>query len=122
MAYEIQHVHLKTRDPKATAQFYIDNFGATMLAEIPGRGVRIKLSGLQLNITTLIAAQKHEQHYGIEHIALETDDYSGTLARLRGNGVRILEELTADPNRRVCFLEAPDGAQMEVIEKTRPAA
>lgn len=122
MAYELQHVHLKTHDPKATAQFYIDNFGATMLAEIPGRGVRIRLSGLQLNITTLIAAQKHEQHYGIEHIALETDDYSGTLARLRRNGVKILEELTANPDRRVCFLEAPDGAQMEVIEKAQSAA
>ena len=122
MAYEIQHVHLKTRDPKATAQFYVDNFGATLLAEIPGRGFRVSLSGLQLNITTLIEAQKHEQHYGIEHIAVQTDDYSGTLARLRGNGVRILEELAPGPGRRVCFLEAPDGAQMEVIEKTQPAS
>ena len=122
MAYEIQHVHLKTRDPKATAQFYVDNFGATLLAEIPGRGFRVSLSGLQLNITTLIEAQKHEQHYGIEHIAVQTDDYSGTLSRLRGNGVRILEELAPSPGRRVCFLEAPDGAQMEVIEKTQPAA
>ena len=122
MAYEIQHVHLKTRDPKATMQFYVDNFGATLLAEIPGRGYRVSLSGLQLNITTLIEAQKHEQHYGIEHIAVETDDYSGTLARLRQNGVKILEELSPTPERRVCFLEAPDGAQMEVIEKARPAA
>jgi catechol 2,3-dioxygenase-like lactoylglutathione lyase family enzyme len=122
MALEIQHVHLKTRDPKATMQFYVDNFGATLLAEIPGRGYRVKLAGLQLNITTLIEAQKHEQHYGIEHIALETDDYTGTLARLRQNGVKILEELSPNPQRRVCFLEAPDGAQMEVIEKTRPAA
>ncbi|MGH7036821.1 MAG: VOC family protein [Stellaceae bacterium] len=117
MAYEIQHVHLKTRDPKATAQFYIDNFGARLLAEIPGRGVQISLSGLQLNITTLIEAQKREQRYGIEHIALETDDYSGMLARLRQNGATILEELTANPGRRVCFIAAPDGAQMEVIEK-----
>jgi catechol 2,3-dioxygenase-like lactoylglutathione lyase family enzyme len=122
MAYQIQHVHLKTRDPKATMQFYVDNFGATLLAEIPGRGFRVSLAGLQLNITTLIESQKHEQHYGIEHIAVETDDYAGTLARLRQNGVRILEELSPAPGRRVCFLEAPDGAQMEVIEKARPAA
>jgi catechol 2,3-dioxygenase-like lactoylglutathione lyase family enzyme len=117
MAVEIQHVHLKTRDPKATSQFYIDNFGAEPIAEIPGRGYRVRLGGLQLNITTLIATQNHEQHYGIEHIAVETDDYAGTLARLRGNGVHILEELPPNNGRRVCFLEAPDGAQMEVIEK-----
>lgn len=116
MSFAVQHVHLKTTDPKQTAQFYIDNFGATLKAEIPGRGLRLDLHGLQLNITTLISAQNHEQHYGIEHLALETDDYSGTLATLRQNGVRILEEMHNN-GRHVCFLEAPDGAQMEVIEK-----
>jgi len=113
----IQHVHVKTRDPKQTAQFYVDNFGATMKAEIPGRGFRLDLHGLQLNITGLIATQKHEQHYGIEHIAVDTEDYEGTLARMRQNGVKILEEMPPNNGRRVCFIEAPDGAQMELIEK-----
>ena len=80
MAFTVQHVHLKTPDPQKTAQFYIDNFGATLKGEIPGRGVRVDLHGLQLNITTLIAVQNHEQHYGIEHMAVDTDDYAGTLA------------------------------------------
>ena len=104
-------------DPKQTAQFYVDNFGATLKAEIPGRGFQVDLHGLQLNITTLIAVQKHEQHYGIEHMAVQTDDYPGTLAQLRKNGVRILEELPPNNGRHVCFVECPDGAQMEVIEK-----
>ena len=93
MAFSVQHVHLKTPDPHKTAQFYVDNFGATLKGDIPGRGVRVDLHGLQLNITTLIAVQNHEQHYGIEHMAVDTDDYAGTLATLRRNGVRILEEL-----------------------------
>ncbi len=117
MAFTVQHVHIKTRDPKATMQFYIDNFGAKPLGEIPGRGFRVSLAGLQLNITTLIAVQNHEQHYGIEHIAVETEDYAGSLAALRKNGVRILEELEGTGGHKVCFLEAPDGAQLEVIEK-----
>ena len=117
MAFDIQHVHIKTRDPKATMQFYIDNCGASYVAEIPGRGHRVNLHGLTLNITTIIDAQKHEQHLGIEHIALDTDDYAGTLARMRGNGVRILEELPPTSGRRVAFVEAPDGAQIEIIEK-----
>jgi catechol 2,3-dioxygenase-like lactoylglutathione lyase family enzyme len=117
MAYAVQHVHIKTRDPKQTAQFYIDNFGATVKAEIPGRGFRLDLHGLQLNVTTLIASQSHEQQYGIEHIAVETDDYAGTLARMRANGVRVLEEMAPNNGRHVCFIEAPDGAQMELIEK-----
>ena len=118
MAMEIGHVHIKTYDPKKTAQFYIDNFGATVKGDIPGRGIRVDLHGLQLNITTLISAQNHEQHYGIEHMALETTDYAGTLAQLRRNGVRILEELPPNNGRHVAFVECPDGAQMEVIERT----
>jgi len=122
MSFGIQHVHVKTRDPKQTMQFYVDNLGAKFTAEIPGRGYRVNLHGLTLNITTLISSQKHEQHYGIEHIALDTDDYSGTMARLKDNGVRILEEMPPNPDtgRRVCFLEAPDGAQIELIEKVQP--
>jgi catechol 2,3-dioxygenase-like lactoylglutathione lyase family enzyme len=118
MAFTVQHVHLKTPDPQKTAQLYVDNFGATLKDEIPGRGVRVDLHGLQLNITTLISAQNHEQHYGIEHMALETNDYAGTLAQLRRNGVRILEELPPNNGRHVAFVECPDGAQMEVIERT----
>jgi catechol 2,3-dioxygenase-like lactoylglutathione lyase family enzyme len=117
MSFAVNHVHLKTPDPAATARFYMENFGATMKSEIPGRGVQLDLHGLQLNITTLIAVQNHEQHYGIEHIAVNTDDYAGTLAKLKANGVRILEELPVNNGRHVCFLQAPDGAQMELIEK-----
>jgi len=121
MALGTHHVHLKTRDPKQTMQFYVDNLGATLIAEVGTRGYRVNLHGLTLNITTLISAQNHEQHYGIEHIALDTDDYSGTMAKLRDNGVRVLEELAPNNGRRVCFLEAPDGAQIELIEKVQPA-
>lgn len=116
MGMSVQHVHIKTRDPKQTAQFYIDNFGATMKKDVPGRGFQLDLHGLQLNVTTLIDTQNHAQNYGIEHIALQTDDYPATLATLRANGVKITEEMESN-GRRVCFLEAPDGAQMEVIEK-----
>jgi len=124
MSFAIQHVQVKTRDPHKTMQFYVDNLGAIYVAEIPGRGHRVNLHGLTLNITTLISTQDHEQHYGIEHIALDTDDYSGTMAKLRENGIRILEELPPNPSngRRVCFLEAPDGAQIELIEKIDRAA
>jgi len=118
MALAVHHVHLKTRDPRQTMKFYVDNLGATLIAEISPYGYRVNLHGLTLNITSLIDTQRREQHYGIEHIAVDTDDYPATLARLRANGVRILEELPLSNGRRVCFLEAPDGAQVEVIEQS----
>ena len=117
MIIGVHHVHLKTRDPKQTMQFYVDNLGATLIAEVNPKSFRVNLHGLTLNITALIDTQSREQHYGIEHIAVDTDDYAGTLARFRANGGRVLEELSATGGRRVGFLEAPDGAQIEVIEK-----
>jgi catechol-2,3-dioxygenase len=116
MAYEIGHVHLKCADPKKTADYYINNFGGKLLAEIPGRGFRVDLHGLQLNITVKIDTQNHPQYLGIEHLAVTTDDYAGTMATVRKNGIKVLEELNTN-GRHVAFLEAPDGAQMEVIEK-----
>ena len=56
MAMSIGHVHIKTYDPKKTAQFYIDNFGATMKSEAPNGNIQLNLHGLQLNVTTIVAA------------------------------------------------------------------
>jgi len=117
MSLSLNHVHLKTRDPDATVRYYVENFGATIKAQPAGRGYQLDLHGLRLNITNLNADQTHEQHYGIEHMAVNTTDYAGTLAKLRGNGVTVLEELPREVGRRVAFLLAPDGAHMELIEK-----
>ena len=57
---------------------------------------------------------------GIEHIALQTDDYAGAMARLKSNGAHIMLEQVSN-GRHVAFIEAPDGAQMELIEKIETA-
>ncbi|MBM3217132.1 MAG: hypothetical protein FJZ38_00350 [Candidatus Rokubacteria bacterium] len=117
MAIGIHHVHIKTRDPKRTLQFYVDNLGATLVADRGERGYTVNLHGLQMNITPIIDTQKRQQQYGIEHIAVDTDDYTATMAKFRANGARVLEELPPTNGRRVGFVEAPDGAQIEIIER-----
>src|SRR5438874_6651173 len=87
----------------------------TVKREIPGRGCQLDLHGVQLNVTTIIADQNHEQHVGIEHIAIETDDYAGALANFKKNGTQILEE-RVNNGRHVCWVSAPDGVQMELID------
>ena len=117
MGFTLNHVHLKTTDPEATARFYIENFGATIKARPPGRGVTLDMHGLQLNVTTINKEQNHQQNLGIEHIAVNTTDIDGTLTKLRANGVTVLEEMVGGSGNRVAFLQCPDGAQMEIIEK-----
>jgi 4-hydroxyphenylpyruvate dioxygenase-like putative hemolysin len=117
MATTFNHVHIKTRDVAATVKYYMDNFGATKKAEMPGRGWQLDMLGTQLNITVIIAEQNHVQAYGIEHLAITTDDYPATMAKLRQNGVEVLEELKGGSGNRVAFVAATDGSQMEIIEK-----
>jgi predicted enzyme related to lactoylglutathione lyase len=116
MAFQLNHVHLKTRDPRQTANFYVENLGATIVSEIGTRGIRLDLHGLTLNVTTFVDEQTRQQVYGMEHFALNTDDMDGTVAKLQANGAKILEQMTSGNGRRICFLEGPDGVQLEIIE------
>jgi catechol 2,3-dioxygenase-like lactoylglutathione lyase family enzyme len=116
MSFQLNHVHLKTKDPKQTAQFYVDNLGATIVSEIGTRGYRLNLHGLTLNLTTFVEDQSRQQVYGMEHFAIDTDDLDSAVTKLKASGARVLEEMVSGNGRRICFLEGPDGVQLELIE------
>ena len=121
MTFRLEHVHVKTRDPAGTARFYMETLGATLIeVSHDDTHYRIDLHGLTLNITDHVSYQKREQKYGIEHLAVETDDMDGTLANLKAKGATVLEELIspvpAHKGGRICFLEGPEGIQLELVE------
>ena len=119
MAFRMNHVHMKTPDPQKTAQFYIDNLGAKIVGEPSANGMRLDLHGLSLNITKIIEDQNREQKFGIEHIAIDTDDLDNVVASLKAGGARVLEELGAGTDHRICFFEGPEGVQLEVLEMSK---
>ena len=118
MAFKINHLHFKTPEPQKTAQWYVKNLGAKIVEEIRGEtvGYRLDLHGLRLNVTGFIEGQKLGQHYGMEHLAIDTDDITGTVADLKASGARILEERQLRDGRHVCFFEGPQGVRLEVME------
>jgi catechol 2,3-dioxygenase-like lactoylglutathione lyase family enzyme len=69
-----------------------------------------------LNVTRFIDGQTHQQQYGMEHIAIDTDDMDAVVEKLKGAGARILEETKVGGGRRVCFFEGPEGVVLEVLE------
>ena len=115
MTFKLNHVHLKTKDPKKTAKFYVDTLGAKIVSQSDD-GCRLDLHGLSLNVTTFLDRQKREQKYGMEHIAIDTDELDALVAKLSAQGINILEQTTISGGRRVCFFEGPDGVQLEFIE------
>lgn len=117
MACKLNHLHLKSPDPAKTAKFYVDNLGATIVSETAGgQGFRLDLNGLPLNVTGMIDSQTDEQVFGIEHIAIDTDDIEATIVSLKAGGAKILEETKVGNGRKVCFFEGPEGVCLEVLE------
>ena len=116
MTFKMNHVHLKTTDPAKTAQFYVDTLGAKIVSQSPNGSCRINLHGLELNVSKFLDQQKREQKYGMEHIAIDTDELDALIGKLEAQGIHILEQTVVSGGRRVCFFEGPDGVQLEFIE------
>jgi catechol 2,3-dioxygenase-like lactoylglutathione lyase family enzyme len=116
MTLKLNHLHLKTRDPEKTAKFYVDTLGAKVVNKNPRGGYRLDLDGLHLNVTDFLEDQTREQKYGMEHIAIDTDELDLLIAKLEAQGIHILEKTVVSGGRRVCFFEGPDGVQLEFIE------
>jgi catechol 2,3-dioxygenase-like lactoylglutathione lyase family enzyme len=119
MAFKINHLHIKTSDPQKTARFFVDNLGGRITAEnrrAETLTYRLDLHGLSMNVTGFIEGQRLGQFYGMEHLALDTDDLPGTVEKLKASGIRILEERQLPDGRHVCFFEGPEGVRLEVME------
>jgi catechol 2,3-dioxygenase-like lactoylglutathione lyase family enzyme len=114
--FKLNHLHFKTADPKATADWYVNNLGATVVQEIGDIGYKLDLHGIPMNVTTLVDGQPIEQFYGLEHVAIDTNDLPGTVAQLEGSGAKILAQFQVGSGRNVCFFEGPDGVRLEVLE------
>ena len=116
MTFKMNHVHLKTKDPEATAKFYVETMGAKIVSQNANGSYRINLHGLELNVSKFLEQQKRDQKYGMEHIAIDTDELDNLIEKLKARGINILEQTIVSGGRRVCFFEGPDGVQLEFIE------
>ena len=120
MAFKINHLHLKTPDPRKTVDWYVEYVGAKVLSERTtpsGRtAFRLALHGVELNVTDFLEEQKLEQFYGLEHVAIDTDNFAGEVAKIKAAGIKILEERVLPDGRKVCFFEGPEGVRLEFLE------
>ena len=120
MAYSVNHLHFKSPDPRKTAQWYVDYVGAHVVSEneAPGGRVtfRLDLHGVPMNVIGFVEGQRLEQHYGLEHVAVDTDEFASEVERIKASGAKVLEERSLPDGRQVCFLEGPEGVRLEFLE------
>ena len=120
MAFRINHLHLKTPNPKKTADFYVEYTGAKVVKENirpdGSKNFRLDLHGVELNITEFLEEQKLGQFYGLEHVAIDTNNFDSEVSKIKTAGLKILEERVLLDGRRVCFFEGPEGVRLEFLE------
>ncbi len=120
MAFKINHLHLKSPEPQTTVDWYVKHVGAKIVSERTGPNgrttYRLDLHGVPLSVTEFLEEQKLAQFYGLEHVAIDTDDFAAEVAKIKAAGIKILEERVLPDGRKVCFFEGPQGVRLEFLE------
>lgn len=124
--FRVNHIHLKSPDPKKTAQWYVDMFGAKVMGEGEGLGgshtIRLDIEGIRFNVTSAPAGETlpagtSASHYGLEHFGFDTDDIEGVMARLEALGVGVLLPITeVASGSKISYIEGPDAVRIELVQ------
>jgi len=100
--------------------WYVKYVGAKIASERTApngrKTFRLNLHGVELNVTEFLEEQKLGQFYGLEHVAIDTDNFAGEVAKIKAAGIKILEERVLPDGRKVCFFEGPEGVRLEFLE------
>ena len=125
---KINHIHLKAHDPKTTAQWYVDMFGAKIVSTGRGLGdsetVRMDIDDVRINVTSAPAGETlpegtAESHYGLEHFGFDTYDIEGAMARMEAQGVEVLLPITvAGSGNKISYIKGPDNVRIELVQSS----
>jgi lactoylglutathione lyase len=128
--FRFDHVHLRSPDPEATAQYYERMFDAHVARSIhpPGtlfagqRKYVMQLGGQTILIAPQApnkptAAPPVDPYFGLEHIGMTVSNVDAAVAELKAKGAEIaLEPVARQPGVRLAFVRAPQGVLVELIQ------
>ena len=125
MSHRYHHTHIKSKDPRCSARWWAEMFGANVLPEIEFRSMLfapVELDGVLINISSpgpdeadRTADPGSIPHYGLEHIGVITDDLDTDLTRFEEQGLQIYERRPG-AGFEIAFVEAPDVVCIELMQ------
>jgi len=124
--YTWDHVHLRSPNPEATAQWFERMLGAEVLRSAPQGNPRIdlKLGGANIFIAPVASGDgvnpaPTTPYQGLDHFGLTVSGIDAIAAELKAKGVEFTKEpTTVRPGVRVCFIRGPEGVSIELLERT----
>jgi lactoylglutathione lyase len=132
--FTYDHVHLRSPDPEATAQFYEKMFGADVKRDVypagtPNHGrprITMNLGGQTIMIAPSdpqapTAEPPKTPYFGLEHIGLRVDDIDAAAAELKRKGAEFaVEPVNRQPGTKLAFIRAPQNVLVELIQRDYP--
>lgn len=123
--FTYEHIHLRSPDPEATAQYYEKMFDAEIIRSKQPDGsprIDLDLGGQKVFIARAEPAKTNAApkapYFGLEHIGLTVKDIDGICSELKAKGADFtMEPTTPRPGVRIAFLRGPEGVLVELIQR-----
>jgi lactoylglutathione lyase len=119
------HIHLRTTNPEGMAQWFEKMLGAEIMRSTQGGQSRIdlKLGGGNIFIAPVKDGDGTNvapaiPYRGLDHFGLSVSGIDAIAADLKAKGVEFTREpTTVRPGVRVCFIRAPEGVSIELLDR-----
>ena len=123
--FTYDHIHLRSPNPEATAQYYERMFGAEVLRSMQQGKPRIdlKLGGANIFIAPVAPGEgvnppPTTPYQGLDHFGLTVRNIDAVVDELKAKGAEFTREpTTVRPGVRVAFLRGPEGVSIELLDR-----
>ena len=123
--FTYDHIHLRSPNPEATAQWYERMLGAEVVRTMQQGKPRIdlKVGGANVFIAPVtpgdgVNPPPVTPYQGLDHFGLIVTGIDAIVADLKAKGVEFTKEpTTVRPGTRVAFLRAPEGVSIELLDR-----
>ncbi len=125
--YQFYHLHLVSRDPQATAQYYRRMFDAKVIETVQPDGkprIDVDLNGLEIYIFRAgtednLPACPPGRYLGLDHFGLLVKNMDEAVAELKKRGAEFTTEpVTMRPGLRIAFIRGPENTRIEIAERS----
>jgi catechol 2,3-dioxygenase-like lactoylglutathione lyase family enzyme len=119
------HIHLRTPDPEATAQWFERMLDAQVKRSMQQGKPRVdlKLGGANIFLAEVkpgdgVNGPPVTPYQGLDHFGLFVTDLDGAVAELKAKGAEFTQEPHVPrPGIKICFLRGPQGISVELLER-----
>lgn len=116
------HTRMRVNDIEASVRFYTDVLGLTVTSRHTSpRGSRLVFlavpgSAEEIELCSYPGSGAVRVPEDLVHLAFEVPDLAAAIDRLEALGVPVTDGPTESRSGRFCFIDAPEGYEVELIE------